>query len=87
MKNKIVVIAIGCVLWSCATYKRNKFEYHFGKNQNEWINMYKTDVFLNCIRKGYKDDEVFKFIAKKDLLVPYEPFLYIKSIDSLAKMS
>ena len=84
MKNKIVIIVIGCVLWSCTTYKRNKFEYHFGKNQNEWINMYKTDIFLTCIRKGYKDDEVFKLIAKKDLLVPYEPFLYIKSIDSLA---
>lgn len=74
-----------CFLWSCATYKRTKFEYHFGNNKNEWVNMYKTDVFLTCLRKGYKDDAFFYQIAKKDLLVPYEPILFhYDRIDTLA---
>ena len=46
--------------------------------------MYKTDVFLSCLRKGYKDDSFFYQIAKKDLLVPYEPILsYYNRIDTL----
>jgi hypothetical protein len=66
-------------------YKRTKFEYHFGKNQNEWINMYKTDFFLSCLRKGYKNDTIFKLIAQNDLLVPYEPILFhYDRIDALA---
>ena len=85
MKNKIVIIVIGCVLWSCTTYKRNKFEYHFGNNNNQWINMYKTKFFFNCLRKGYNNDAFFESIAKKDLLFPYEPILFnYDRIDTLA---
>ena len=50
---------------SCSTYKREKFDYNFGKNQ--WINSYKTDVFFACIKKGYQNDSLFKLINKKDL--------------------
>jgi hypothetical protein len=47
--------------------------------------MYKTDFFFTCIRKGYKDDTIFKLIAQKDLLVPYEPILFhYDRIDTLA---
>lgn len=85
MKSAIVIIVLSCLLSSCATHKRDKFDYHFGEFENEWINMYKTDFFLSCIRKGYQDDEIFKLMAKKDLLVPYEPILFhYDEIDSLA---
>lgn len=82
------IIFLGLVLsifYSCDTYKRTKFEYHFGKNENEWINMYKTQFFLTCLRKGYNDDAILKLIAQKDLLVPYEPVLFqYDKIDTLA---
>lgn len=85
MKSIIVIIVLCCVFTSCATHKSDKFEYHFGKVDNEWIKMYKTEFFLSCLRKGYQDDEIFKLIAKKDLLVPYEPILFhYDQIDSLA---
>lgn len=85
MKSKIIkVIVLSLLLSSCETYKRTKFEYHFGKGKNEWINMYKTDVFLSCMKKGYESDDIYKLIGKKDLLVPYEPILFQYSkIDTL----
>lgn len=86
MKNKIIILGVLLlIISSCESYKRTKFEYHFGKNENEWINMYKTDFFFTCLRKGYKTDTIFKLIAQKDLLVPYEPILFHYSkIDTLA---
>nr|WP_315247532.1 hypothetical protein [uncultured Flavobacterium sp.] len=88
MRTTIIIIILGFLLftlYSCSTYKRTKFEYHFGKNGNEWINMYKTDFFLTCIRKGYNDDTFFESISKKDLLVPYEPIVFqYDKIDTLA---
>ncbi|MEO8240617.1 MAG: hypothetical protein ABI576_21105 [Flavobacterium sp.] len=86
---KKITIILGfllLVLYSCQTYKRTKFEYHFGKNEdNKWVNMYKTKFFFDCLRKGYKDDTFFDSISKKDLLFPYEPILFeYGKIDTLA---
>jgi hypothetical protein len=86
MKKIITIIGILFYLFtSCGTYKRSKFEYQFGKEGSEWINMYKTEVFFTCLRKGYENPEIFKLIAEKDLQVPYEPiFSEYNEIDSLA---
>ncbi|MDP5201334.1 hypothetical protein [Flavobacterium sp. DG2-3] len=84
MKN-IFFFVIICFMCSCDTYKRNKFEYHFGKKDNEWINMYKTEVFFSCINKGYNEKSIFDLIEKKDLFVPYEPiYTEYNNIDTLA---
>jgi hypothetical protein len=84
--KKIFIIGMFFFLFSsCETYKRARFEYHFGNNDVDWINMYKTQFFFDCLRKGYKDDAFFNSIAKRDLLVPYEPILsYYGRIDTLA---
>ena len=75
MKSKLLITILCCLFLSCKTYKREKFQYYFGKNDIEWINMYKTEVFFSCLRKGYKNETIFKAITKEDLLVPYEPIL------------
>lgn len=86
MKNVILNLLIcSLLISSCSTFKRNKFEYHLGSQKNEWINNYKTEFFFECIKKGYKNDTIFKLISKKDLLYIYEPFaLQHSQIDKLA---
>lgn len=66
MRNKIALLLVCLVLFSCNTYKREKFDYKFGTNT--WINSYKTDVFFACIKKGYNNDSIFKLIEKKDFI-------------------
>ena len=85
MKRKITIIVIlFCLFTSCGTFKRSKFEYQFGKEGSEWINMYKTEVFFTCLRKSYENPDIFKLIAEKDLQVPYEPIMSeYDRIDSL----
>lgn len=72
MKKVFVLITV-VFISSCSTYKRTKFEYNLGKEKNEWINNYKTEFFLKCIKKAYKNDSIFKLIVKQDLLYLYEP--------------
>jgi hypothetical protein len=75
IKSKIVLIT-SCLLISCGTYKRDKFEYHFGDENNKWINMFKTRVYFSCIQKGYKDKNIFELISREDLMVPYDPIYF-----------
>ena len=70
MKKLIIIVILSNIVSSCTTYKREKFDYHFGSN--EWINIYKTNVFFACIRNGYGNDTIFKLIGKTDLLFPIE---------------
>ena len=76
MRHKIFIFSIiGSIFFSCKPiYQREKFSYHFGDKKDEWINTYKMQFFINCLRKGYLNDTIFKLISEKDLLFHYEPF-------------
>jgi len=74
--KKLNLIVIIFIIISCSTYNRSKFEYHFGNKENEWINNFKTEFFFTCLRKGYKNDTIFKLISKKDFQYLYEPYAF-----------
>ena len=83
MKKSIILLSL--IILSCSLNKRTRFEYNLGSKKNEWINNFKTEFFFICLKKGYKNDTIFKLIAKKDLQYLYEPFAYQHNkIDSLA---
>ena len=83
--KKLIILLVIIVLTSCSSYKRTKFEYQLGSNENEWINNFKTEFFLTCLKKAYKNDTIFNLISKKDFLYHYEPFAYQHDkIDTLA---
>lgn len=83
--KKFFYITIFILILSCSTNKRTRFEYNLGSKQNEWINNFKTEFFFTCLKRGYKNDTIFKLIAKRDFQYLYEPFAYQHNkIDSLA---
>lgn len=66
MKIKVFLFFIIILNFSCTTtYKREKF-YYRGEGKNHWINTFKEEVFYACLREGYKNDSIFKMMAKKD---------------------
>lgn len=87
MKKIILISSVILLIFSCNSYKRNRFEYHLGNKKNEWINNFKTEFFFSCLNKGYKSDSIANLISKKDLLYLYEPFAYQhEQVDSISSL-
>ena len=58
-------------MFSCqSSYKYEKFDYN--KSDNAWINKFKDEMFLSCLKESYKSDTIFKLIEKKDAFNPYD---------------
>jgi hypothetical protein len=85
MKNLIVVITT-IIFLSCNTHKRERFVYNLGQEKEQWINNYKTEFFIKCLQKGYKNDSIIKLMAKVDILYYLSDPLEFqhKKLDSLA---
>lgn len=70
MTNRLFIIIIICFLIvSCKPYQRERFKYR-GSNINEktfWIEIFKDEMFYQCIKEGYKNDSIFKLMGRKDL--------------------
>ena len=60
--KKIIIIMI-VLMFSCqSSYKYEKFDYN--KSDNAWINKFKDEMFLSCLKESYKSDTIFKLIEK-----------------------
>ena len=69
--KKIIILILPFIILSCSTQKRDKFEYR-NEDKKVWINTFKTEVFYECLKEGYKNDSIFKLMAKKDLFNSYD---------------
>lgn len=69
--KKIISLIIPLIILSCSTYKRDKFIYR-NEDKKVWINTFKSEVFYECLKEGYKNDTIFKLMAKKDLFNSYD---------------
>ena len=70
MKN-LYLLVLSLVFISCNTYKRDNFKYR-NEDKKVWINTFKTEVFYECLKEGYKNDSIFKLMEKKDLFNSYD---------------
>ena len=70
MKN-LYLLVLSLAFISCNTYKRDNFKYR-NEDKKVWINTFKTEVFYECLKEGYKNVSIFKLIAKKDLFNSYD---------------
>ena len=71
--KKIFLITICASIFSCNSYKRQKFEYR-NNDPNVWINTYKTEVYFSCIKESFKSDSLIQLMDKKDLFNLYDGF-------------
>lgn len=70
MKKYIFTIVIFLFFYSCKSYKYEKFDYNH--SENPWINKFKDDMFISCLKESYKNDTIFTLIDKKDALNTYD---------------
>jgi len=84
MTNRLFIIIIICFLIvSCKPYQRERFKYR-GSNINEktfWIEIFKDEMFYQCIKEGFKKDSVFELMRKKDLFNSSEYVLNLKNAE------
>jgi hypothetical protein len=59
------------IILSCSTQKRDEFKYR-NEDKKVWINTFKSEVFYECLKEGYKNDTIFKLMEKKDLFNSYD---------------
>jgi hypothetical protein len=81
MTNKLFIIIICFLIVSCKPYQRERFKYR-GSNSNEktfWIEIFKDEMFYECIKEGYKNDSIFKLMSKKDLFNSSEFIVNLKN--------
>lgn len=84
MKKLIFIFLI--IIYSCkSTNGLKSHEYYGGKFSSQidtvvendvWIQSFKKEVFFECLKKGYKNDSIFKLIQKEDLFCTYENMLF-----------
>ncbi|GGB72691.1 hypothetical protein GCM10007424_10800 [Flavobacterium suaedae] len=58
------------VFLGCSTPKYKKFDYN--TSANPWIDAYKDQVFIACLKESYSNEEIFKLIEKEDAYNPYD---------------
>ena len=69
--KKIIILILPFISLSCSTQKRDKFEYR-NEDKKVWINTFKSEVFYECLKEGFKNDSIFKLMEKKDLFNSYD---------------
>ncbi len=69
--KKIIILSISLSILSCSTQKRDTFKYR-NEDKKVWINTFKSEVFYECLKEGYKNDTIFKLMAEKDLFNSYD---------------
>ena len=69
--KKIILLILPFIILSCSTQKRDKFEYR-NEDKKVWINTFKSEVFYECLKEGFKNDSIFKLMEKKDLFNSYD---------------
>ena len=69
--KKIIILILPFIILSCSTQKRDKFEYR-NEDKKVWINTFKSEVFYECLKEGFKNDSIFKLMEKKDLFNSYD---------------
>ncbi|TRW26668.1 hypothetical protein FMM05_04630 [Flavobacterium zepuense] len=67
------------ILNSCAKNSYSNFDYN--RADNPWIDAFKDQAFITCLKESYAHDSIFKLIEKKDALNPYDGL----SLESLQK--
>lgn len=66
MRHFISILVMSLFIFSCDSYKREKFTYN--EQQKEiWINSYKYEVFYGCIEEGIGNDSLRIILKNKDL--------------------
>lgn len=76
-----VVILVSIHFFSCSLHKE-KFSYPKYKNENQsWIDAYKYNVFLNCVKVGIENDSLMIILKRKDLYYPGRSVLTFYYID------
>jgi len=68
--QKTVILIICLLVLSCNIYKRDSFYFRSDskyKDEVFWIDNFKDEAFYECLKEGYKNDSIFKLMAKKDL--------------------
>jgi hypothetical protein len=81
MTYRLFIIIICFLTVSCKSYQHERFKYR-GSNTNEktfWIEIYKDEMFYQCIKEGYKNDSIFKLMRKKDLFNSSEAVVNLKN--------
>jgi hypothetical protein len=71
MKNiRFTMISICFLALSCNTYKRDRFTYRGVATKKDafWIEIFKDEMFYECIKEGNKNDTILTLMKKKDLL-------------------
>jgi len=69
MKKIFLLIIAIIILFSCNTFKRERFKY-IQEEKQSWINSYKYEVFYGCINEGLKNDSLKIILSNKDLFAP-----------------
>lgn len=69
MKKIFLLIIAIIALFSCSTFKRERFKYIQDEKQS-WINSYKYEAFYGCIQEGLKNDSLKIILNSKDLFAP-----------------
>ena len=69
--KKIIILILPFIILSCSTQKRDNFKYR-NEDKKVWINTFKSEVFYECLKEGFKNDSIFKLMEKKDLFNSYD---------------
>jgi hypothetical protein len=69
MKKTFLSIITITTLFSCNTFKRERFKY-IQEEKQSWINSYKYEAFYGCINEGLKNDSLKIILSNKDLFAP-----------------
>ena len=69
MKKSIILLSL--IILSCSTQNRDNFKYR-NDDKKVWINTFKSEVFYECLREGFKNDTIFKLMSEKDLFNSYD---------------
>lgn len=83
MTYRFLLLIICFLNFSCKSYQRERFKYR-GSSTNEktfWIEIFKDEMFYQCIKEGFKKDSVFELMRKKDLFNSSEYVVNLKNAE------
>jgi hypothetical protein len=83
MTSRFLILIICFLSFSCKSYQRERFKYR-GSSTNYktfWIEIFKDEMFYQCIKEGFKKDSVFELMRKKDLFNSSEYVLNLKNAE------